>query len=132
MQRFRWSTFYKEHDRNINRFILYISLLSSMAIIFNMGYDTQVFDSFKISDKYSIVETVVPEEFVGATLGEADLTNKYKVLVLTTIQSVTKLESQKEISFKTVTGIAKSTTLLNRDDVLVLFGEIKDINKMIN
>jgi trk system potassium uptake protein len=49
----------------------------------------------------------VPEEFVGATLVEADLTNKYKVLVLTTIQSVTKLESQKEISFKTVTGIAK-------------------------
>jgi trk system potassium uptake protein TrkA len=91
-----------------------------------------IVDSFKISDKYSIVETVVPEEFVGSTLGEADLTNKYKVLVLTTIQSVTKLENQKEISFKTVTGIAQSTTLLNRDDVLVLFGEIKDINKMIN
>lgn len=43
MQRFRWSTFYKEHNRNIDRFILYISLLSSIAIIFNIGYDTQVF-----------------------------------------------------------------------------------------
>lgn len=43
MQRFTWSTFYKKHNRNIDRFILYISLLSSIAIIFNIGYDTQVF-----------------------------------------------------------------------------------------
>lgn len=43
MQFFRWSTFYKEYNRKIDHFILYVSLLSSIAIIFNTGYDTQAF-----------------------------------------------------------------------------------------
>src|SRR5690606_14378833 len=39
-----------------------------------------IIDSFKISDKYSIVETIVPERYIGKTLKEADLTNQYKVI----------------------------------------------------
>lgn len=44
-----------------------------------------IVDSFKISDKYSIVETKVPAKYIGMTLEQANLTNSYGVIVLTTI-----------------------------------------------
>lgn len=43
MQIFRWNTFYKNHNQKIDRFILYVSLLTSIAIIFNTGYNTNAF-----------------------------------------------------------------------------------------
>ncbi|QNL49808.1 TrkA family potassium uptake protein [Olivibacter sp. SDN3] len=93
--------------------------------------NTDIIDSFKISDKYSIVETVVPEKYVGKTLREADLTNQYKVIVLTTIrQRIEKVNGTTEQK-KEVTGIAKSSTVLHENDILVLFGELNNINKLI-
>lgn len=79
-----------------------------------------IVDSFKISDKYSIIETKVPPKYVGMTLREANLTNEYRVIVLTTIKSD-----------KEVTGIAQSDTLLADGDILVLFGDLRDINRLI-
>lgn len=78
-----------------------------------------IVDSFKISDQYSIIETKVPPKYVGMTLKEANLTNRYQVLVLTTIRA------------KVATGLANSDTVLEANDILVLFGEIFNINKLI-
>ena len=83
-----------------------------------------IVDSFKVSDRYSIVETKVPNKYVGMTLREADLTNKFKVIVMTTVTLSENM--QKEAS-----GIAKSDTLLRENDLLVLFGELSDIKKLI-
>ena len=83
-----------------------------------------IVDSFKVSDRYSIIETRVPNKYIGLTLREADLTNKYKVIVLTTIQV-------KDGANKEASGIAKSDTILQENDLLVLFGELSDIKKLI-
>lgn len=80
-----------------------------------------IVDSFKISDQYSIIETKVPAKYVGLSLKEANLTNKYRVIVLTTIKA----------SDKQASGIANSDTMIETDDILVLFGESQDINKLI-
>lgn len=84
-----------------------------------------IVDSFKISERYSIVEIKVPAKYIGKTLMEADLTNKYKIIVLTTI-SVNSGNGEKKAS-----GIAKSNTILNENDLLVLFGELTDVKKLI-
>lgn len=83
-----------------------------------------IVDSFKVSDRYSIIETKVPRKYVGMTLQEANLTNKYKVIVLTTVKVSEGLH-------KEASGIAKSDTLLKENDLLVLFGELSDIKKLI-
>jgi len=91
-----------------------------------------IVDSFKVSDKYSIVETKVPAKYYGMTLREADLTKKYKVIVLTTIK-VTNQEGKdgvKTVS-KEASGIAQFDTKLMENDLLVLFGEIANITKLI-
>ncbi|GGG80430.1 potassium transporter [Parapedobacter pyrenivorans] len=90
-----------------------------------------IVDSFKISDKYSIIETKVPTKYAGMTLRDANLTNKFKVIVLTTIKSTEELENGKIKVGKEATGIAQSDTVLAEDDILVLFGELKDVNRLI-
>lgn len=90
-----------------------------------------IVDSFKISDKYSIIETKVPPKYVGMTLKEADLTNKFKVIVLTTVHFLDTNEKGKSVPIKEASGIAKSDTLLNENDLLVLFGEFSDIKRLI-
>lgn len=83
-----------------------------------------IVDSFKISDRYSIVETKVPSKYVGMTLREANLTNLYKIIVLTTL-------TERDKTTKEASGIAKSETILGDKDLLVLFGEISDIKRLI-
>src|SRR5690606_6088744 len=90
-----------------------------------------IIDSHKISDKYSILETIVTERYIGKNPKEADLTNQYKVIVLTTIRKHQTEQNGKIQKTEEVTGIAKSTTILQENDILVLFGELKHINRLI-
>lgn len=91
--------------------------------------NVDIVDSFKVSDKYSIIETKVPAKYVGKTLMEANLTNTFKVIVLTTITISDK--NDRSGHNKLASGIAKSDTMLRENDLLVLFGELSDIKKLI-
>lgn len=90
-----------------------------------------IVDSFKVSEKYSIIETKVPDKYIGMSLREANLTNKFRVIVLTTLKSITTEDEGKVNVAKEATGIAQSETVLAAGDILVLFGEMKDINRLI-
>lgn len=93
--------------------------------------NVDIVDSFKVSDKYSIIETKVPAKYVGKTLMEANLTNTFKVIVLTTITILERSSNLSESPKKQASGIAKSDTILKENDLLVLFGELSDIKKLI-
>ncbi len=90
-----------------------------------------IVDSFKVSDKYSIVETKVPARYVGMTLREANLTNIYKVIVLTTVKITDVKKDGVTKEQKEASGIAISETMMEEGDILVVFGELSDINKLI-
>src|SRR5688572_29332960 len=74
-----------------------------------------VIDSFKITEKYSIVETVVPTRFVGKTVDKADFINSYGVLVLTLIKQYTA-DGQPNTT-KEASGIATSQTVMQEGDI---------------
>lgn len=93
---------------------------------------TGVIDSFEVAENYNIIEAEVPETFVGKTLAEIGITGTYHVLVLTTI----KTRKEKNIiggprEVKKVQGVATSSTVLNEGDILVLYGNIKDIKHLL-
>src|SRR5690606_2518537 len=91
-----------------------------------------VVDSFTVSERYSIIEIKVPEKYVGKTLGEVDFPNKYQVIVLTTL-SVSKRSDEGITKItKRANGLAMPETLLNENDIMVLFGEMRDITKLMN
>ncbi|MEZ4775224.1 MAG: TrkA family potassium uptake protein [Bacteroidia bacterium] len=91
-----------------------------------------VVESFELCEDYNIVEVEVPERYVGKTLGEIDLRNKYDVLVMTTI----KLDQEINmigVSRKTqrVKGVASAKTVLEKGDLMVMYGHIRNIKKLL-
>lgn len=91
-----------------------------------------VVDSFELSDDYSIVEVNVPLKFDGKTIREINIRETYNLLVLTTITN----KEEKSIVGKTrnvtkVKGVASPDNILNKADILVVYGANKDIKKFL-
>jgi trk system potassium uptake protein TrkA len=91
-----------------------------------------VVDSFEVSQNYNIVEAKVPAKFIGKTLGELGLRANYHVVVLTTLQ----MQQKRGVlggthSSLEVKGVASANTMLEEDDVLVVYGNIADIKRML-
>ena len=91
-----------------------------------------VVDSFELGDQYSIVEVNVPEELIGKRIKEVSFRKNYNLLVLTTLkhsqEKATVGNSQNVIR---VQGVASPELLLEKDDILVVYGANKDINKLL-
>lgn len=91
-----------------------------------------VVDSFELSENYSIVEVNVPKKFDGITIRDVNIRENYNLLVLTTIANT----EEKSIVGKTrsvtkVKGVASPNNVLNKDDILVVYGANKDIKKFL-
>lgn len=92
-----------------------------------------IVNSYNLTSQYSIVEAKVPARFVGKTLLETQFPKNYNVVILTTIRMVDEknfLGITKKV--KRVQEVATSDTILNKDDILVIYGHVKDIEKMLN
>ncbi len=91
-----------------------------------------VVDSFELGSDYSIVEASVPIHYIGKTLQEIDIRRKHNLLILTTIKKeqigsnvgTTKIVSK-------VMGVLSPDEVLEKSDLLVLFGSNKDINAFL-
>lgn len=91
-----------------------------------------VVDSFELSDDYSIVEVNVPLKFDGKTIKEINIRETYNLLVLTTIAN-TEIKSivGKTRNVTKVKGVASPNNVLNKDDILVVYGSNKNIKKFL-
>lgn len=91
-----------------------------------------VVDSFELSDDYSIIKVNVPERFDKKTIKEINIRETYNLLVLTTI-SQTEIKSVvgKTRNVTKVKGVASPNNVLNKDDILVVYGANNDIKKFL-
>lgn len=91
-----------------------------------------VVDSFEVEGNYSIIEATVPKKYEGKTLLELDFGKNFNVVVLTTI-TITKQKNLVGISRKVrkAQGVATSKTILNTGDIIVLYGNVKNIEKLL-
>lgn len=92
-----------------------------------------VIDSFELSDDFSIIEINIPERHVGKTIREIQLRRNYNILALTTIKK-TKIKSfvgQTRNEDK-VQGVASPDTVLEKNDILVIYGANSDLRKFTN
>lgn len=92
-----------------------------------------VVDSFELSGQYSIVEVSVPEKYIGKTLQEVGLRRTRNLVVLTTI----KRKEEKNLiginrNVNQVQGVASPQTLLEEGDIMVIYGDNKDIKNLLN
>lgn len=94
---------------------------------------TNVVDSFELSDDFSIIEIKVPKQFQGKKIEEIALRAKYNLLALTTIKE-TEVKSVlgKSRTESRVQGVAGANTLLQKGDILVVYGANKDLRNFTN
>lgn len=92
-----------------------------------------IIDSFNLTDRYNIIEATVPERYIGQTIGESNFRSKYNVVILTIIRSA----EQKNVlgvvhKVSEVVGVAAPEMSFEKDDILVLFGNLKDIQRLLD
>ena len=93
---------------------------------------TNVEDSFELNDNYSIVEAKVRLENVGKTVREVSFRREYNILVLTVIKKVeVKSSLGKSKIEKQIQGVASADSVLELNDILVLYGSNKDLQNFL-
>ncbi len=88
-------------------------------------------DAFELTEDYSIAEMTVPPEFVGKTILESNFKERHKLNVVTIIRREQKtniIGVSREV--KNVLGVINAETVIEKGDVLVVFGSKKDIQKL--
>ena len=91
-----------------------------------------IIDSFELNKDYSIVEVLVPPRFIGKTIEEIGFRQNHNLLVLTIIKNseVSSIIGRKRL-IANVQGIPRPDTAFAEDDVMVIYGANKDIQKLI-
>jgi trk system potassium uptake protein TrkA len=93
---------------------------------------TNVVDSFELNDDYSIIEAKVPADYVGKTIREVKFRKEFNLLVLTIIKKVeVKSILGKSKTEAQVQGVASADNILDKDDILVLYGSNKDLQTFL-
>jgi len=92
-----------------------------------------VLEWIKISNEYTIAYIPTPEIFIGKTLQELDLRTKYNVNIITIkkiTRTINRKTNQEEIKERII-GVPGPSTVIEPDDILIIFGREKDIAKLI-
>ena len=93
----------------------------------------KVIDSFMLTPEYVIVEAKTPKSLFGKNLLELNLPNNYGVSLITIkkIESKPKLLGIGQKTVERAIGVPKRDTVIEQDDILVLFGKQKDIENLL-
>lgn len=91
-----------------------------------------VVESYKISDEYHLLEVAVPDRYVGTRVSEINFVGEHHVQLLTVIRP----EKQRNLlgtvhTVRKAQGIITSDIELAKEDTLLLFGEVKMLEKFI-
>ncbi len=89
-------------------------------------------DNFEIAGEYSVSEVPLCEALVGKTILESDFRKKFKLNIITIIRRrkydniLSRIADKQE-----VVGMPKPDTVLTENDILVVFGRNKSIEKYL-
>jgi trk system potassium uptake protein TrkA len=88
-----------------------------------------VTEAFALSGEYTIAERVTPDHFIGKTVQELDLRGRFGVGIVTVrrVETQSRLLGLRRQAVETILGVPGPDTLIERGDVLVLFGRKRDL-----
>lgn len=91
-----------------------------------------VVDSFQINSDYRLLEVAVPGRYVGNSIIELDLAQRYQLVLVSILKRVSKKNIfGNDNSELKVMGIVPPETILQEGDVLLLFGAPRDLENFI-
>lgn len=96
--------------------------------ITNSLLNPNILFSLELPDKYLIAEIKSPEKLCGEKLGEIKLREDFGLNLITLLRGQKK--TNEEISHN-ILGIPSADTIINENDILILFGSTRDIKKFV-
>lgn len=91
-----------------------------------------VVDSFELNKNHSIIEVKTPYFFVGQSIEQIGFRKNHNLLILTILKQTEQNPFLgKAQSITSVQGIPEPGTILEEEDILVIFGVNKDLNKFV-
>ncbi|MEP7268146.1 MAG: TrkA family potassium uptake protein [Saprospiraceae bacterium] len=91
-----------------------------------------IIDSFTLDDQYKVIEAKIPKGFVGKTIHEVNFQKEYRINIVTIIRNKTRKNNlDQEQIFHEILGVVPPETKLEAGDLLVVFGKIDDIDRML-
>tara|TARA_B100000900_G_scaffold179275_1_gene151899 strand:+ start:198 stop:881 length:684 start_codon:yes stop_codon:yes gene_type:complete len=84
--------------------------------------------SLELPDNFLIAEIKSPEKLCGEKLGEIKLREDFGLNLITILRGT--IDSNNEINHN-IFGIPSADTIINKDDILILFGSSTDIKKFV-
>jgi trk system potassium uptake protein len=92
-----------------------------------------VLDSLDVSEDYNIIEVKTPKKYIGLSIAETLIRQNYNINILTII----KMEEKTNIfgsktMVKKVQGVLSGDTKIQENDILLLFGHIKDLRTVLS
>jgi len=89
--------------------------------------------SMDLHGEFEIVEVKIPSKIVGMTLGELDIKKKYQAHIVTVIKQVERKNYLGSAYLdRNVHGVLHSVYQFESNDLLLVFGKKKDIDKFID
>ncbi len=93
---------------------------------------SNVVDSFELNDDYSIIEAIVPSDYVGKSVRDVGFRRQFNLLVLRVIKKVeVKSTFGKNKTENQIQGVASADNILQTGDILVLFGSNNDLQSFL-
>jgi trk system potassium uptake protein TrkA len=91
-----------------------------------------VTDSFKISDKFKLIEILLPKRYEGKKIQEIDFLGKYRIQPVTIVREIMSRNILGTVrTTREVQGVLTPDTVLREGDKLLLFGDVEDLEKFV-
>lgn len=83
----------------------------------------------ELPDGFEIVEIRAPKGIINRSLEDIGLRDKYKLTVITIKREFHELRNGESVAEQHVLGVPSSKTMITENDTLMIFGQVKDIQR---
>ena len=91
-----------------------------------------VTDSFKISDKYKLIEIELPRRYDEKKIGEIDFLGKYHIQPVTIVREMQSRNILGTVrTTRVVQGVLTPDTILHKGDKILIFGDVVNLEKFM-
>ncbi|MEG1555265.1 MAG: TrkA family potassium uptake protein [Bacteroidales bacterium] len=85
----------------------------------------------QLPDEYKVAEILAPAKLIGLTIGDIDFRNNHRLSLITIRRAYEELVANKLHTKEHIIGVPETGTVIQEDDVFVLFGKSHDIGNFI-
>ncbi len=91
-----------------------------------------VTDSFKISDKYKLIEIELPKRYIDKKIADIDFLGKYHIQPVTIVREMQSRNILGTVrTTRVVQGVLTPETTLHQGDKLLLFGDVVNLERFV-